>query len=55
MEKTREIKKDDFDNLLTIQREMLQENRRLRLLTAWLIILTAMLMCTSVATALGIK
>ena len=55
MEEDRKIKKDDFNDLLVIQREMLLENRRLRLLTAWLIVLTATLICTSIATVLGIR
>jgi len=50
MEDIRDVSKGDFDTLLLIQREMLSENRRLRLLTVWLIGLTAvMLAATMVA------
>ncbi len=45
-----EIRTVDFDNLMTIQRKMLEESKRLGQLTVWLIVLTAMLAGTSLAT-----
>jgi hypothetical protein len=53
MERTKEIGKGDFDALLCIQREMLSENRRMRLLTVWLIALTAVLLATTMITVIA--
>ncbi|MDW5562101.1 MAG: hypothetical protein SA339_02660 [Methanomassiliicoccus sp.] len=37
----------ELRNLIGIQKEMLDEHRRLRYLTVWLIVLTVLLLCTS--------
>lgn len=54
MEDGKIVSKGDFDALLVIQREMLSENRRLRLLTGWLIALTGVLIATSLVTVLTV-
>lgn len=41
----------DLDNLICIQKEMLDESRRLRSLTAWLLVLTVLLLGISAVTA----
>ncbi len=41
----------DLDSLICIQKEMLDESRRLRSLTAWLLVLTVLLLGISAVTA----
>jgi hypothetical protein len=51
MKKASEPKVIELDNLICIQKEMLDESRRLRYLTAWLIVLTLLLLGISAVTA----
>jgi TRAP-type mannitol/chloroaromatic compound transport system permease small subunit len=48
LEKNEEINQVNIESLLAIQKEMLHESRRLGLMTAWLILLTAVLTAASV-------
>ena len=53
MDKLKQARRTDFDNLVAIQRELLEESKRLRLLTAWLLALTAALIGISMTTVVA--
>lgn len=55
MVKSKEGRGTELEALLTIQKEMLEESRRLSVLTGWLIGLTALLVSTSVLTIIGLR
>lgn len=51
MNEPSDMSRVELQNLVGIQKEMLDEHRRLRYLTAWLIVLTLMLLSITVVTA----
>lgn len=50
MKRTKELDKVELGSLIGIQEEMLEEHRRLRYLTAWLLALTVFLLGISIMT-----
>jgi hypothetical protein len=49
MERTYSADKLDISNIISIQKEILEENKRLRFLTAWLTALTVVLVVITMA------